>query len=302
MDDLTRAWYRVEFDARLLRAVGDDFQDLFNQVMGGCYPGGDFMPSRPWGSTGDRKNDGYIRSSRTLCAVYAPVSLKPIGKAIRKITDDFDGALPFWEQYFSTWTLVLNDEALPPDITKLILDLAAKNASVQVVHMLRKDLREHLSRLGVVELRDILGPAPALSDLVGLGFAPVQRVLEHLALHPIPPNVAIGEVSPEKLEANGLSQAVQDLLRLGIQRSSLVDDYFRKYHEPTFGERIADAFKAKYIELRDKGMSPDSIFTELRVFAGGPLVRAPEDDTAVLVVLAYLFERCDIYEPPRVTA
>ncbi len=35
------------------------------------YPA-DFLRVRPWGSEGDRKNDGYLRSERILFQCYAP--------------------------------------------------------------------------------------------------------------------------------------------------------------------------------------------------------------------------------------
>ena len=71
MDDITRAYYELKFQVAFLTAKGDAFQTLFEQVMGKAHPA-DFIPCRPWGNVGDRKNDGYLKSERTLFQVYAP--------------------------------------------------------------------------------------------------------------------------------------------------------------------------------------------------------------------------------------
>ena len=44
-----------------------------------------------------------------------------------------------------------------------------------------------------------------------------------------------------------------------------------------------------------EGLSPDQIFTELQTFAGG-MDGTPKHQAAVLAVMSYFFERCDIFE------
>src|SRR2546423_11535422 len=61
MDPLTTAYYELRFENQFLRAKGVTFQTLFATLMGNAHPA-DFIPCRPWGATGDRKNDGYLRS------------------------------------------------------------------------------------------------------------------------------------------------------------------------------------------------------------------------------------------------
>jgi hypothetical protein len=43
-------------------------------------------------------------------------------------------------------------------------------------------------------------------------------------------------------------------------------------------------------------MDPDIIFRKLQEFTGGRELGSPTDQAAVLAVLAYLFEQCDIFE------
>ena len=72
------------------------------------HPDGDFVRVRPWGRMGDQKNDGYIQSTRQLFAVYGPRS--PTSAEVRaKVTSDFEGALPHWEEWFNEFIFVHND-------------------------------------------------------------------------------------------------------------------------------------------------------------------------------------------------
>lgn len=68
MDQRTQVYYEQRFRIQWLAAKGLAFQDLFASVMAKGHPE-DFMPCRPWGSIGDRKNDGYLKSERTLFQV-----------------------------------------------------------------------------------------------------------------------------------------------------------------------------------------------------------------------------------------
>jgi hypothetical protein len=66
--------------------------------MSKAYPG-DFIPCRPWGNVGDRKNDGYLKSERILFQVYAPNEMK-MAETVKKIEEDFTEALPYWQKDF----------------------------------------------------------------------------------------------------------------------------------------------------------------------------------------------------------
>ncbi len=90
MDRHQQLFYEMKFQIEFLQARGDAFQRLFETLMGKVYPE-DFIACRPWGKTGDRKNDGYLPSKRKLFQVYAPNQMAA-KKAISKINEDFEGA------------------------------------------------------------------------------------------------------------------------------------------------------------------------------------------------------------------
>ena len=68
MDQLRRAYYEVVFERDFIKKKGAAFQDFFSEIMGKGYPE-DFIRTRPWGRSGDRKNDGYLKSRRILFQV-----------------------------------------------------------------------------------------------------------------------------------------------------------------------------------------------------------------------------------------
>ena len=73
---------------------------------------------------------------------------------------------------------------------------------------------------------------------------------------------------------------------------------------PERGEAIAQAFRNKYAELKIQPFDTDGVLSQLITFASGinghMAVKADAQrfQAAVAAVIAYLFERCDIFEDP----
>lgn len=296
MDRATRAYYEKSLELEYIRKKAAAFQDLFADIMEKRYPDGDFIRVRPWGSSGDRKNDGYLKSQRTLFQVYAPNEMKE-AKALEKIDEDFNGALPHWQKHFDAWVFVHNSrEGLGPGITKRLLDLDSEHDQITIKAWGFNDLRHEFFGLADEDIRVILGPAPTGRDFLELGFEDLKPVLDAIKRQSAPPLPDIRRVPREKVEINRLSEDTESLINLGRRKSSLVKKFLQQYPDPKYGDEIVEAFRAKYEELKNSGLDPDRIFLELQVFAGGELTQETKHQAAVLAVLAYLFEECDIFE------
>ena len=98
MDKPTKVYYEHRFRTQFLEAKGAAFQELFVAIMSKAH-GGDFMPCRPWGAVGDRKNDGDLKSERILFQVYAPNEFK-VSQTTAKIREGFYGGAPALERPF----------------------------------------------------------------------------------------------------------------------------------------------------------------------------------------------------------
>jgi hypothetical protein len=299
METLRAAYYEMAFRLRYVESTGESFQDLFSTVMEMRYPG-DFARVCPWGNVGDRKNDGYLRSKRQLFQCYAPRAMD-VAKCIRKINEDFAGALPYWKQYFDEWIFTHNNmTGLAPDVLKLLLDLSNKHNPLSAIHWGYNELLAEFKSLTPTNVASLLGPAPGLKDLVAVGVSDVRRLLEHIALQPEQLTGDVRPVPAEKLQYNQLSSAAETLLTVGMTRAEIVKKYLRGISDQTRHDRVAAAFRFRYDQLKGEGFSPDDIFAALQKFVAGEDVPSPSHQAATLAILAFFFEECEIFERPPV--
>lgn len=295
MDKLKHSYYETVFERDYLKKGGNEFQDFFSEIMEKCHPG-DFQRVCPWGKVGDRKNDGYLPSKRILFQIYAPNDMMA-NQAIVKIHKDFHGALQYWQKYFDIWIFVHNSrKGLGPQITQKLNELTTFNKSVTVKPWGFEELRQNVFMLNEADLASLLGPAPSNRDMLDIRYENIQEVLSHIAQQEPPLLPDIRPIPPDKLKHNHLSASVQILLISGMQKANLVGNFINDCFDPTYGDEIAAAFNKEYNKYRRLEMDPDIIFSQLQAFTGGLERGSPTYEAAVLAVLAYLFEHCDIFE------
>ncbi len=301
MDSLERAWYEEKFENRFLRAKAEAFQTFFNELMARAYPNGDFMPCRPWGAQGDKKNDGFHKSAKRLFQVYGPNKMTE-SAAKNKMTEDFNGALAHWGTHFTSWVFVHNaDNGVPPHFQEFILDMEAKNPGVKIDMWGLEELRSVFHTLPHGKLQSWLGHAPSRQIQAHLGFQDIKPILDGISAKEPNMDAAVGIVPAGKLQANDLSSSIQGLLQAGMRKAPLVEQFFQDWHDESYGARIAEAFKQQYAKLKNQAppSHPNEIFQNLRSWAEGVTRPTPEREVATLAILAYFFERCDIFEAPR---
>jgi len=295
--NLQEAYYEQRFEIAFLKAKGDAFQTFFEQLMALAHKA-DFMSCRPWGSQGDRKNDGFLKSARQLFQVYAPNDMDA-AKATKKITEDFIDAKAFWGVHFVKWTFVHNaSDGLPPHVQKVLLEFEKTNTGVRLDPWCLEELRVIFRGLSIEDKQSWFGAVPTEETKAKIGFDDLRLVLETLSGRSVPPLSEVKAVPMGKIQANALSESVATLLKQGMIKTPLVEDFFAKWHDETLGERLAESFKAKYLGLREQNV-PNTIFSELQSWTGGSQRGTPEHEMAVLAIIAYYFERCEIFEAPR---
>ncbi len=298
MEAITAAYYEMYFRLKY-RETGEAFQSFFSTLMELRYPNGDFTRVRPWGTYGDRKNDGYLRSKRQLFQCFGPKQMSPLSKCIKKVNEDFTNALPYWREYFDEWIFVHNDpDGLPSDVLKLLLDLSKTHAPIKALQWGLTGLLSEFKRLSPRDIETLLGPAPGTRELVAVGIEDVQRLLEHIALQPEPLTTDVRPVPASKLQYNQLSEPAATLLKAGMTRAEVVKKYLRGLADQTRYDRVAAAFKLTYSNLRAEGLPPDDIFVNLQIFISGDGLASPSHQAATLAILAFFFEACEIFERP----
>lgn len=295
--NLQQAYYELRFVDAFRSAKADAFQTFFEKLMGLAYKA-DFMACRPWGNQGDRKNDGFLKSERCLFQVYAPIEMDA-AKAIAKITEDFEGAKTHWGEHFDKWVFAHNaTDGLPPHVQKVLLDFQGANPGITLENWGLEEFRLILRKLTLDDLQSWFGFVPSDETKSELGFNDLKVVIETIADRPAPAPREVKEVPMGKIEANALSESVATLLKAGMAKAPLVRAFFEQWHDETLGERIAESFRAKYQSLHGQ-FCPDVMFGELESWAGGADRGSPKRQLAVLAVLAYYFDSCDIFEEPR---
>lgn len=262
------------------------------------YPG-DFTQTRPWGRLGDDKCDGYLPSQRKSYQCYAPDELRQ-PDTIRKLNEDFPPVFPFYTIHFNTWVFVHNcrDSRIPSWLTFELDRLRQLPPNIPIETLGFMELRQTALSLDDIDLIGLFGPFPSLNDILALQYEDIYPLLFNISRNSEPVDTEPVTVSAQKLDYNKLSQDAALCLRNGMTKSTLVRSYLDNIRDKELASRVTNAFHEKYLELRQDQSDPDQIFFGLRVFAQGPFAQTPKVEGAVMAILAYLFEECDIFENP----
>lgn len=294
MDETQRSFYGLKFENTYLRQKGKAFETFFARVMSHGFTG-DFQTVRPYGPKGDLKCDGFRPSDGTVFQSYAPDSTK-LAELLEKIDMDFSGAVKHWGTKMRRWEFVHNDvRGLPAAAVQKLNELGATHSNVQMAVFGEAEMRNVVMSLALHQLEDLFGTVPSQRTLERLDFEALRPVLIAIERQQPVAEPPLAAPSALKLQNNALSQDAAGLLRQGRRREKLVQDFFNSWPDPNFGEAIAEGFRTRYQALKAVGLAPDEMFGQLQAFAGG-MDGDPSHQGAVLAVLSYFFERCDIFE------
>lgn len=282
------------FRLAFLERHGDSFQDLFAQIMERRDVG--FQRVRPWGSDGDRKNDGWSPTRRTLFQCYAPSTLSASNLA-SKVSEDYEGAVGYWEDYFDDWIFVHNDlGGMAPLLAKHIADLNAKSEHFACSAWGFAELREEFARLDDAAREAILGPELTANHFMSVSAAALKPLIDALGFMGPDPAATVKPVPFDKIEANALLPAQVEFLTLGSARAPLVEQYLNNaYVLPSHADAIAEAVSTRYRTLRDSDQEASVIFDQLV----GWICAGSSDSTTranAFAIVAYFFDRCHIFE------
>jgi len=238
----------------------------------------DFMPCWPWGSVGDRKNDGYLKSERILFQVYTPNELK-VSRTIAKIYTDFTEALPHWKDHFDTWVFVHNaTDGLPPDVIASLLDLQKRHPQVNVTHWGFEELVLRFRTLSSDALRSRYGSPPQVS------ITPKELRQTLTIVVPVYNEASRLKRLVKGLKAEGLSDQYQIIICDDASTDSsfaLLQDYCKGTPEITCLHNSANTRKVGAIDRMVRmvrtpfvlTLDADSMITELREGAIEALLR-----------------------------
>ena len=315
MDSDQKLIARKMFRLRVYEAKAAEYQRLFEKVM--QYRDRNFVPIRPYGNIGDRKNDGYIPTTGAYFQVYAPEN--PGGqnptKAATKAAEDLAGIVKHWNQTtpIQTFRFVYNDgyHGSTP-LLEEALGRIRKEYSIDARALLAKDLEEEALQLPEDELADVInGPVPRLELWPSVDFSILREVVNHVLTtkKPISPTSLLRVPNFEgKIQFNGLTKHVATLLTVGSYQNEAIADYFST-NSAFARQRLRDHLAALYMESRHRIGDEvaeveevgDLVFFDVLASLSptelSPAQRASAQEAA-MIVMAYYFEACDIFEDP----
>lgn len=292
--------WEIKFRLACAERRGDAYQEFFAQIMERRDPG--FQRVRPWGTAGDRKNDGWSPGRRMLFQCYAPSTLSA-SELVSKLVDDYAGAIEYWKDYFDTWVFVHDDlQGMAPMVARKVAELNKKSSDVSCTAWGQPELREEFAALHDADRAAILGPALTTHDFLSVAAQTLKPLLDALGLMAPDPATPIAAVPPDKIEANDLNPYQVDFLKLGASRAPLVEQYLTQaYLLPSHADEIAQAVSERYNQLRWQGLSPAVTFDLLLAWVSGGAGDSATLANA-LAIVAYFFERCHIFEVPSAVA
>jgi len=296
---------RMMFKLKIHEKNGQNFENLFSHVM--RLNNIDFIQVKPQGQFGDRKNDGFIKSTGQYYQVYAPENLLHKEKeTIEKLENDFSGLYSYWDKSVTPileFNFVLNDKyqgtypTLHPELSKI----ESNYKGVKCKPFLSQHLEDIFLNLPSQHIIDIVGLIPS-AESISLDVSILSVVIQYIISieesffsekFPINPDFE------EKIKFNSLSQHVATLLRYGSFQEGALKEYFR-LNSTFFKEDLKNTFTQLYNDgnkripvSEDKN---DIVFFDILNLAFPNSNKKQKD--AVLVLMSYFFGYCDIYEEP----
>lgn len=308
------------FKNRLSSIGGMAFQNFFVDIM--QRANSNFVPVKPQGNQGDWKNDGHDPVAGRYYQVYSPEQFDE-SRAVKKLAEDFDGLLEKWgdkkvytngvkEFYFA-----LNDYyrivqgGYPTTIAAL--------ASLKIKHKLNKcdlfrskHLEDELFALPDDEVYAVIGFPPNPGDINVLKIELVHDVITHIVETTSTRSIAGSLVGPDfddKIAFNRLA-ITGGWLRDASYRFGTLEQYFN-FNSDFKRQDIRDRLKSIYEESKTLGYQDDpsgaTSADQQLVFVLDKVTPKPQQanqrlekelQDAALVIMAFFFESCDIFEEP----
>lgn len=297
---------RIILKNKILSSDGQAYEDLFCQIM--RLHNQNFQKIKPQGQFGDRKNDGFDKTTGTYYQVYAPENIKiKENETIKKLVTDFDGLYKHWNTQVTpikSFYYVVNDKekGVYPTLAPELVKIEKAYSGVIAKPFLSKDLEDICLGLSDDKIIQVVGflPNPAtFSTIEPNVLTEVISFILNFEIQYKPENIPNNPNFDEKIQFNNLSEIVKKLLDNGRIQGYILDKYFDLNSNFTKDE-LRNKFTYLYSEALDNietvGDKSDLIFFKILKDASPKQTKSVQD--AVLLLMAYYFEYCDIFETP----
>lgn len=134
------------------------------------------------------------------------------------------------------------------------------------------------------------------NSLPEIGYPELEVILEFIGSNP---DIEVDETllplfPKDKITKNQLSFKVENLIRSGMMQTPLVKKYINDHPDVFLGDRLKAHVIREYSEVKDDRNNDDVFFLLWDTVSGH--TSAFKYRSAALILLAYFFEQCDIFE------
>ncbi|MEV4705448.1 ABC-three component system protein [Actinoplanes sp. NPDC049316] len=275
------------------------FEQFFQSIMCARYP--DFINVRTHGNIGDIGADGLSLHDRKLYACYGPQV--PDAKEVRrKFRSDLQKGIDKRGGQFNTFVFVHNDlRGVHPEVSIALNEAAVAYSKLRFQQMGPPQIHRELCRLERDVIADVLCcEFPAVDRVWRVGPNDLEPLLAHLVAQRRNASAQplAREVPPDKLDYNRLGPEDRDEIVQAMRYTPLLEDYYQSRTDVTERDEVAQGFNSYYREVKAEYDDPGDVLWKLQEYVAGNARRSREQERAVMVVLAYFFETCDIFEEP----
>ncbi|WCT12335.1 ABC-three component system protein [Mucilaginibacter jinjuensis] len=299
---IARKLFQLEIHKRSAQA----FEDFFVRIMQLSHP--EFIPVKPQGQYGDRKNDGFIKSEGKYYQVYAPYDPATREKeTIDKLVADFKGLYSYWNSQVvrvKEYYFVLNDKyqgayaSLHPELTKI----ENENEGVKCFPLLAQHLEDKFLALPPKHIEEFFGPIIEPEQVELFDVSVMNEVIKHLLSSTATKQSENFPENPDfnlKIVFNRLSEIPANYLRFGSFQEGELKNYFKI--NSTFAKEdlrtvFNNLYKKALLEMPDSDDKSDLAF--FYIMNNAHPTKNFMINNAVLVLMAYFFSYCDIFEEP----
>lgn len=300
---------RKFFKLEVLQRQGQDFENFFVKIM--QFHHKEFVPVKPQGQFGDRKNDGFIKSEGKYYQVYSPED--PESKeydTIKKLNTDFAGLYKHWNDQVTPikeFHYVLNDKykggypTLHPELTKI----EEANEGVKCYPLFASQLEDIFLGLKKDQIQELVGGLLVPEDISAFDSTIMNEVINFILNIESPYDTERIPERPdfnEKIVFNGLGERVSDLLKYGSFQEGSLKEFF-KLNSNFAKEDMRNKFNQLYLsgirEIDEGDEKSDMVF--FYILKNATMNQSKQVQDAVIVLMSYYFGYCDIFEePPQV--
>lgn len=292
----SKADFEIHFDFYFVKLNQTDFEKWFTD-MGQAVFKTDFEVIKAGGSSGDKKCDGRVVSKERVYQCYAPESpSKFASDAPKKMRDSFPEVLNYWPN-LKEWIFVHNNaDGLPTNASDTLEQLRKEYPNIRISQGSRRLLKDEFhDNLTVLQMLDIYPEAK--TPIESVEMADIRPLIKKI-ISERGDRFAVsdfGEIpNPNKLDHNEFSPASRSDIARAISHIDVVSRYLDGQGDPRNVSIIQHRLRARYDYFVDLQHTPDEILG--RLVESIKIDATADQHAAALVVVAYFFDSCDIFE------